>query len=216
MLLAAGQLHVTQDNTMASTLIQRSTQAVIRGLAESSNALSGLEHRLLKGQLRELFVSNVLSSFLTNQLGIGTGVIVNQRGDESNQMDIVIYDRSLLPPLIREKHLGVYPAESVLATIEVKSRLDKASLTTSEEAAQRLHREIYAPEATIYPESDFPLPICSIIGFYGTGAKELASIAEGKAWLEANVQSLLFLGLINRYSWTLVSGLFFLKRCNQL
>ena len=114
---------------MKRTIIQKHSTSIVRGLAERINALVDLDHKLTKGELRELFISNILAQFLTNQFGIGSGIIVNQAGKQSNQTDIIIYDNRIIPSFIREKHIGVYPAECVIATIEVKSNLWETSRT---------------------------------------------------------------------------------------
>ena len=60
---------------MEQTLIQKCTTSIVRGFIERTKSLSHPDHRLLKGELRELFMSNILDSFLTNQFEIGSGII---------------------------------------------------------------------------------------------------------------------------------------------
>jgi len=95
---------------MNQTLIQKYSTSIINGFIERSKSLSNLQHNLLKGELRELFVTQVLKQFLTAQFQVGSGIIVNQKGEQSKQTDIIIYDNRILPPFIREQYLGVYPA----------------------------------------------------------------------------------------------------------
>lgn len=103
-----------------SGLIKAYSSAIIEGMAIKIAASSPLKHRLTKGELRELFKVDVLNAFLTSQFSIGTGVIINQKEEQSSQTDIIIYDNRILPPFIQEQHIGVYPAESVVGTIEIK------------------------------------------------------------------------------------------------
>ena len=130
-------------------LIKRYSTAIIDGLVKKISASSPLNHRLTKGELRELFVTNILAAFLTKQFDTGTGIIINQREEQSNQTDIIIYDNRILPPFIKEQHIGVYPAESVVGVIEVKSVLDKRAMIESEESAKILHEKIYNPNSSI-------------------------------------------------------------------
>jgi hypothetical protein len=102
---------------MSDTLIQKYATSVVRDFMVRAGDLKGLIHDLTKGELKELFVSRVLKSFLTSQFGIGSGIILNRRGQQSSQMDVVIYDNRIILPFIREQNIGVYPAESVIATI---------------------------------------------------------------------------------------------------
>jgi uncharacterized protein DUF6602 len=64
---------------MPRTLIQQYSSSIIRGLMGRIKSLTHLDHRLTKGELRELFISEVLKSFLTKQFDIGSGVIINQK-----------------------------------------------------------------------------------------------------------------------------------------
>lgn len=186
---------------MKRTLIQNHSSAIIRGLFEKINALSDLNHKLTKGELRELFVTNILESFLTDQFDIGSGIIINQAGFQSNQADIIIYDNRILPPFIKEHHIGVYPAECVMATIEVKRDLTKGELLKAEKAAQKLKNEIYDQKYSIYNDFKLFKPHCAIIGFYGSGCKHLSDATNGKLWLEKNIKNIFAICLTNKYSW---------------
>ncbi len=189
---------------MARTLIQQYASSMVGGLMGRVTSLRGLDHRLTKGELRELFVSGVLRSFLTEQFDIGCGVIVNQRGAQSRQTDVIIYDNRIVPPFIREQRLGVYPAESVLATIEVKSRMTKAELLRAESSALDLKRDVYDQAASIYPDFATFTPLCAVLGFYGNGVKELTRQDAGRDWLASNVNSLDYMCLVNKWSWMTV------------
>ena len=170
-------------------------------MLERANALSGLDQDLLKGELRELFVSEVLRCYLSYPLEIGSGIVVNQRGQQSSQTDIIIYDATVLPPFIKGQHLGVYPAECVLATVEVKSDLGPAELLSLEKAARRLHEEVYSSDGSIYPADQKFKPICTMFGFSGSGGKELKAQASGQDWLEQNCPHVKLIALAGVYSW---------------
>lgn len=186
---------------MERTLIQLHASSIVRGFIERVAALSPLNHRLTKGELRELFVANILKSFLTSQFGIGSGIIINQAGKQSRQIDILIYDNRILPPFIDENAIGVYPAESVIACIEVKSFLKKTELMKAETAASELMDSVYNPRYSLYQDYDLFRPLCSVIGFYGYGASELKNPDTGIAWLNENVRNIFSICLTNRFSW---------------
>ena len=186
---------------MEQTLIQKYTTSIVRGFIERTESLSHLDHRLLKGELRELFVSDILDSFLTNQFGIGSGIIINQKGEQSNQTDIIIYDNRVLPPFIKGQHLGIYPAECVLATIEIKSYLRKGELLKAEVSAKKLIEEIYNPKSSLYEDYNLFKPTCAALGFYGNGAKNLSDKKNGKPWLYENIEYLIYIGIVNKFSW---------------
>jgi hypothetical protein len=186
---------------MPRTLIQQYSSSIIRGLMARIISLTHLDHKLTKGELRELFISEVLKSFLTKQFDIGSGVIINQKGAQSDQTDIIIYDNRILPPFIREQYLGVYPAESVLATIEIKSNLIKREILNAEKSALKIRNNVYSSESSIYSDFKEFRPTCAVIGFYGRGVKELTSNDTGKTWIKDNIYNISYLCLVNEYSW---------------
>jgi hypothetical protein len=186
---------------MNRTLIQKHSSAIVRSQFERIHALSDLNHKLTKGELRELFVSNILRSFLTDQFSIGSGIIINQAGIQSNQTDIIIYDNRILPPFIKEQHIGVYPAECVIATIEIKSNLTRSELLKAEKAAFRLRNDVYSQRYSIYKDFSLFKPHCAILGFYGRGFKQLLSEDAGKTWLVQNIKQIFAICLTNQFSW---------------
>lgn len=196
-------------------LVKRYSSAIVEALVSKVRASSPLDHRLTKGELRELFVTNVLASFLTRQFDVGTGIIINQKEDQSRQTDIVIYDNRILPPFIKEQHVGVYPAESVVGVIEVKSILDKKAILDSENSAKILHDSIYNPSSSFYRDYDkYPKPLCATVSFYGVGPKELAGSGNGKRWLERNVHYNFALCLIGKFSWIRLANKGWVKSAN--
>lgn len=84
-------------------------------------------HGGTKGTVREYFVHSLLRPFLPPDMEIGQGHAINSAGLQSKQIDVIIYDRSIVPPIFIE-NMGFVPCESILATIEVKSVLDSAAL----------------------------------------------------------------------------------------
>ena len=80
-----------------------------------------LRHTGEFGTYREGITRDFLQSFLPQRLAIDTGFIVNALGDVSGQIDMVIYDPSLTPPLESKNRQRFFPVETVIAAGEVKS-----------------------------------------------------------------------------------------------
>jgi hypothetical protein len=179
---------------------------MIEALVGKISASSPLQHRLTKGELRELFVANLLSPFLTKQFDIGAGIVINQREEQSNQTDIIIYDNRILPPFIKEQHIGVYPAESVVGVIEVKTNLTKREVLSAEASARRLHEEIYNPSSSIYGDYSQIRPLCGAIGFYGNGFSLLMDKDGGKPWLRSTCRYISYICLVGKLSWINLKG----------
>jgi len=102
-------------------------ESVLHAEAELAGLLG---HGTMVGNAREFLVSRVLKSVLAPSLHIGTGKIIGHDGSESKQIDVIIYDPSF-PVLEVQPGHGLYFAEGVVATIEVKSKIDKSKLHDS-------------------------------------------------------------------------------------
>jgi hypothetical protein len=89
----------------------------------SANTSRAIDHRLLKGRYREIIVNDLLMPFLNPRFKMVTGKIIDQYGNQSDQIDIIIYDELITPPILLNTFEGIIPCHSVLATIEVKSLL---------------------------------------------------------------------------------------------
>lgn len=186
---------------MTRTLIQQHMSAIIKGFIAEAEALKNLKQKGLKGRLRELFTSRILSKLLTSQFGIGSGVIINQSGDQSKQIDVIIYDRRILPPFIEEQKLGVYPAESVLAVIEVRSWLDKKTIEKYSDSAKELYDEIYSPASSLYPDFPKMKPLYNLVGFFDKGIFKGESNEQILHWMMNNAKPLFGVCLVNKFSW---------------
>jgi len=95
-------------------------------------------HSLHKGTPREAFIKEFLEDHLPENVAIGTGEIIDSNSSpnvQRNQFDIVIYKKNY-PKLDFGGGIGGFLIESVVATIEVKSTLDKPGLEQSIKAAK--------------------------------------------------------------------------------
>lgn len=93
-----------------------------------------------RGTAREHFVAEFLDSHLPQNLSTGTGEVIdaNSRpGQSRNQIDVVVY-RNSFPKLNINKNINYFLVESVVATIEIKSTLNKKELTKAILAARHI------------------------------------------------------------------------------
>ena len=77
------------------------------------------------GTYREAIVRDFLHSFLPQRLAIDTGFVVNALGETSGQIDLVVYDPSLTPPLESKNRQRFFPVETVIAAGEVRSNVNR-------------------------------------------------------------------------------------------
>ncbi len=110
-----------------------------RQLAEEAKQAGLLRHGTMIGNAREFFVRRVLQSFLPSSVRIGTGRVIGVHSPTSKQTDIVIFD-GRFPSFQMPDGQSLFPVEGVIATIEVKSRLDTAKLHESLDACLSVAR----------------------------------------------------------------------------
>jgi len=69
----------------------------------------------------EHYFRNLLVDYLPKKYTIDTGFVVNEKGESSDFIDIIIADNSEIPILCSEPHFKVFAAESVVAAVEITS-----------------------------------------------------------------------------------------------
>jgi hypothetical protein len=77
-------------------------------------------------------------------VGLGTGEVISSVGQTSTQQDVVIYDRSILPPLVFESSAGLFPIEAALYVIQVKTNVTVSDVEAAHVAAAKLAGFQYA------------------------------------------------------------------------
>ncbi len=123
---------------------------------------SGFDHAGNKGDEVEAVVKEFLKEYLPESLGIGTGEIIDSKGDRSKQCDVVIYNPLMAPPMFRIGENGVFPAESVLAVIEVKTKLRESDVSSIVKAAKAVKELDRSGVSTLW--SDRPQLVVSTSG----------------------------------------------------
>lgn len=156
-------------------------------LAAQSVIASNTGHPLHKGTPREVFLRDFLQNHLPATVAVGSGEIIdaNSKPNEPrNQFDLVIYRRDF-PKLHISEGVSAFMAESVVATIEVKSTLDKAGIVQAAKAAanaKRLKRSIvkvfdagYIPPAilNLVVAYDGPALMSTVAGWICEANKDL-------------------------------------------
>jgi hypothetical protein len=100
-------------------------------------------------------------------VGISTGIVIDSYDNTSDQIDIIIYDKQIVPPFMFNVEEGIIPCESVLMTIEVKSRLTKKELKKSVSNAISVKK--LTPVPSIIPRNSnnhvLHSIVCSVFAF---------------------------------------------------
>lgn len=130
---------------MATSIFRAEAIKYITSALKDYEAAAQLGHAGLTGKVREIAVAKVLRPFLPQHLTIGTGKLVDYRGILSPEIDLVLADTTILPPVLFAERFGVFPVESVAYAVEVKSRLTASNLEESIEKATKLRELQYSP-----------------------------------------------------------------------
>lgn len=117
--------------------------AKVQAAMGAAEALRKIKHKGLKGQLREILIRDLFRPLYPSDIGVGTGEIISARNEHSNQIDVVLYDKSILPPILMEENSGMFPIESVLYTVEIKSILTASAIKSAHETAKQISNMFY-------------------------------------------------------------------------
>lgn len=78
------------------------------------------------GKAKEINISKQIEMFLPNGVGVGRGFVFDSYGNISNQCDLILYEKNLIPVFVRDDNTeySYYPCEGVIAVGEIKSTLN--------------------------------------------------------------------------------------------
>lgn len=121
---------------------------------------SEITHKGERGAQQEETLIKFLSHYLPKKYGIGSGEIVNSHDQVSRQCDIVIYNVNESPLLLIREGYQLFPVESVVATIEVKSTINQRSvseiITNIASIGSLFEKEAHSPFCTFFAyKSDY-------------------------------------------------------------
>jgi len=91
-------------------------------------ALEIIHHNPTRGTLAENLLRDLLSEFLPQRWGVGSGFVVDPAGQCSRQIDILIYDLFGRTPIYRDGSLVVATTRMARVALEIKSQLDADSI----------------------------------------------------------------------------------------
>jgi hypothetical protein len=96
-------------------------------------------HEGTKGSMRESPLAAFFKERLPDVYGVTPGEVVDLENHSGPQLDVLFYDRTRNFPFVSE-HSVVLPAEALLASIEVKSRLNSGEVLDCLAKSERLRR----------------------------------------------------------------------------
>lgn len=127
-------------------------------------------HPTAKGDDSEHGWLEWFADYLPKRYDVKRAFVLDSRGNISEQIDVVIFDRQYSPFLLHRDSACFVPAESVYAVLEVKQSMDKENVAYAREKARSvrsLHRtSARIPHAGGVYEPKKPTPILSGILTY--------------------------------------------------
>ena len=91
-------------------------------------ARENISHSSTMGDASELNWIELFRKYLPTRYSVDKGQVLDSQGHQSEQIDVVIYDRHYSPFFFNETNVKYFPAESVYAIFEVKQELSKDHL----------------------------------------------------------------------------------------
>lgn len=102
-----------------------------------------IHHPGSKGDASENVWIDLLDRYLPKRYQVAKAHVVDSRGNFSQQIDVVVFDRQYSPFIFTYEKQTIIPAESVYAVFEAKQTADAGLVTYAQEkveSVRRLHR----------------------------------------------------------------------------
>ncbi len=147
-----------------NSLIRGTVVARAESLLSEAATLKDVEHAGLRGRFREMLLDKLIRPWLPPYCKVGSGTIIDSDGTrrELSEDDLIICDPGLAPPLLLSERDGIFPVESVLQKIEVKSRLTREDMRQALCSATGVHKlKMLPPQADRIPER----VVCAVFAY---------------------------------------------------
>lgn len=92
-----------------------------------------IEHQGTKGTENELSLARMVQNLIPTRFGVGSGLLIDSRGESSKQMDVVVFERGNEPALFAQTNQVLFPVENVRLCIEIKTTLTKSAIEDARE-----------------------------------------------------------------------------------
>lgn len=132
-------------------------------------------HPVARGDGAEINWVAMLDSHLPHRYQVDKAFLIDAKGNRSEQIDVVIYDRQYTPVLYNHEQQRFIPAESVYAVFEVKQKIDKPNIEYAAKKAASVRSLVRTSSTIVHAGGAFeprpPIPILSGILAYESSWK---------------------------------------------
>jgi hypothetical protein len=129
---------MTTVNTVDLAGLFKSRQKATQAAQELNREFA--VHQGTKGEATETSWIHLLREYLPNRYAIERAMVVDSKGDASDQIDIVVFDRQYNPFVINYGGVIYIPAESVYAVFEVKQDISKENIEYASQKVRSVRR----------------------------------------------------------------------------
>src|SRR5574337_484159 len=97
-----------------------------KSMIESLNLIrNNVEHAPSKGEGAENEWIGFLRTYLPKRYCVDRAKVIDHHGNQSDAIDVVIYDQQYTPFVLNKNNIKLIPAESVYAVFEAKQEINK-------------------------------------------------------------------------------------------
>lgn len=126
---------------MTNGLVEEYWSGVARQLQVEATVFSRLvQHNGEMGRSNELALANLVTKLLPSTVDVGTGVIFDSLGNRSAQTDLIIFDSARQPQMMAQSTQLLFPVETVLLAIEVKTTVNGEAVKDVGEKASSIRQ----------------------------------------------------------------------------
>jgi hypothetical protein len=146
----------------ANNILHLYYSGVLRRLRSEVEVLNQLiPHNASKGAENEECLRNLIRNFIPRRFSVGSGIIIDSYGNRSRQVDLIIYDDHIYPNLFGQLSTSLFPVETVIATIEVKTYVDGPKLVEVFENSRSIRALKHYTDKVVVnqPSNEFPINI---------------------------------------------------------
>ena len=123
------------------------------------------DHPVVKGDASEGVWLELLQKYLPQRYQAASAHVVDSKGDFSDQIDIVVFDRQYSPFIFSYGRQTIIPAESVYAVFEVKQAVNKDHIKYAQNKVESVRRLCRTSLPIPYAEGTYPAkPPIPILG----------------------------------------------------
>lgn len=130
-------------------------QAALEAKIKAAHAT--ITHDGVMGEVIEShWIVDFFAKYLPDRYAATSGIVIDSKGQTSDQIDVIIYDNQYTPTLLSQGSHRFVTAEAVYAILEVKPKIDKTYLEYAGDKAASV-RKLYRTSVPIrYAKGTYP------------------------------------------------------------